>query len=167
MSRMKCETQFLESFKIAYNASRAHATAPDQANGQGATSAPAPGFAAMYRKTNEITTTAFALVAKFEEVAQRIEKLDTAALIENEWGEQDDIMASLLKEGKQIGVEKYRCILTGSNEEAPKSGYASHGNLFFDKGEDKPKGVWGKVAKKQVKALKKLAKTLEVEAEVA
>ena len=167
MSRMKCETQFLESFKIAYNASRAHTSTPDQANGQGATSTPAPGFAAMYKKTKEITTAAFALVAKFEEVAQRIEKLDTAALIENEWGEQDDIMARWLKEGKHIGVEKYRCILTGSKEEAPKGGDASHGYSFFDKEEEKAKGTWGKVAKKQVKALKKLAKTLEIEVEVA
>ena len=164
---MKRDAQFLEYFKIAYGASRPHATVPDDASSQDATSGPAPGFAAMYKKTKEITTTAFGLVAKFEEVAQRIEKLDTAALIKNEWGNQDAFMASFLEDGRQIGVEKYRRILKGIEEAALQDGDVGHRGLYSAKGEDEAEGVWGKVAKKQGKALKKLAKTLEVEVEVA
>lgn len=177
LTRMKCDMQFLESFKAAYGAARAHAVTLDQANNQDASSAPAPGFASMYKKSKEVTTNAFALVAKFEEVAQRIEKIDTTALVENEWGEQDAVMVSLLEDGKKIGIEKCRRILMASKDPLHEEGGAEEDNVpkesndanqgsFFISGKGKVVGGWGNVAKKQAKAFKKLVKALAVQVEV-
>lgn len=166
MDRNWRDTEFLETFKAAYGASRSHISVAQPSQVNGASSASSQDFAAMYKKSKEITTAAFALVAKFEEVVQRIERLDTTALIENEWGEQDEVFAGLLLEGKRIGVERYRRMLAASKEQALGEDDKVTADLFFNE-RDNVEGVWGKVVKKQEKALKKLVNTIEVQMEVA
>jgi len=162
VSSTKRDTQFHEYFKSAYGASRPQIVT----DGQKATSA--PEFAKLYIKSKDITSTAFGLLTKFEEVSRQVDDLDTMALIENEWGEQDAVMAGLLQEGKQIGIEKYKRILSGSREakkDAPEDVNTNSETLFFNG--EKVKSVWGEVAKKQMKAVKKLVKTVQVAEEVA
>lgn len=120
----------------------------------------------MYSKSKEITATAFALVAKFEEVAKRVEEIDTTALVENEWGDQDQALRKMLLTGLSIGVDRYTRMLHDSKEEAVLEGEEKETSkvLFGEKMAEGPR--WGSVARKQERALRKLGKTLEGGVEV-
>jgi hypothetical protein len=113
----------------------------------------------LYKKSKDLTSTAFALVAMFEEVAQRISNLDTTALIENEWEEQDIVLATLLMGGKRVGIMKYTRMLTASREKVLGGEDKDTDDLLFE--EDKIDSVWGKIVRKQEKALKKQIKAIE------
>lgn len=117
----------------------------------------------MYKKSRDITATAFALVARFEEVAERVSGLDTMALIKNDWGREDEVFADLLVEGKALGIERYRCVLMANKERDLEREERKIATLFFNE-QEKARG-WGKVIKKQEKALQKLAKSVEIVAE--
>ena len=118
----------------------------------------------MHKKNREIISTAFTLVAKFEEVEERISGLDTTALIQNEWGNEDEAYVDLLTKGKELGIERYRRMLMHTKEKTfAEEDQETKG--FFDE-QAKARG-WGKVIKKQEKAFHKLAKTVEIVAEDA
>lgn len=120
----------------------------------------------MYSKSKEITANAFALIAKFEEVAKRIEEIDTTGLIENEWGEVDEKCAEMLLRGKKIGIERYRRMLNDSKKETVLEGHDKKTSAGFYR-EENVEGCWGRMAKKQEKALRKLGKMLEIGVEVS
>jgi hypothetical protein len=150
--REKRDEKFLETFKAAYGASQSHVSVQSDGTLQ--------DFAANYEKSKEIISTAFELVAKFEDVAHRIEKIDTTALIENEWGDQDQAFAVILQEGKNIGVKRYRRMLNDGKEVVLEEEAKGTANMFFEERREKGEynAVWGKVVKRQEKAFRKLGK---------
>lgn len=106
-------------------------------------------------------------MSKFEEVAKRIKEIDTTALIENEWGDQDEAIKVILHNGKNIGVNRYRRMLNASKEDVVLEGEDKKTSGVFFADERRAEGGWGKMAKKQEKALRKLGQTLEMGIEVA
>jgi hypothetical protein len=161
MCRATRDREFLESFKAAYAASRGNASV----SGPGESECPpARDFVLLHAKSKEITATAFALVAKFEDVAKRVGELDTKALLENNWAEEDDTFAGILADGLRVSVDRYRRMLHARKEAVLEGDDRDAEQLLLDKGKARVKGAWGKMARKQEKAFGKLIETVEGDA---
>jgi hypothetical protein len=117
----------------------------------------------MYSKSKELTAEALGLVARFDQVAQRVAELKPTGLMENEWAAEDGTAADLLAIGKRVGMNRYQSSLMASKEPPmdPDATQAA-GFLYQGKGAQLP-SIWGKIARKQEKATRKLVDGLAVE----
>lgn len=149
----KKDAEFLSNFRRAFKAA-----APFQPKSK--SSAERTGFATMYDRSNLIKDNAFGLITKFEEVNQYISKLDTTELMDNEWGGEDEKMANLLLIGRDLGISRYRKVLMISHEDTLSAEELAEGEGFYTGEQD---SLWGKVARKEEKAVKKLIKATALE----
>jgi hypothetical protein len=157
-SREKRDEEFRRAFKEVYNAASPFGERLEETEQR---RAKYRGFAAMYPRSKKLTVDARALVAKFDQVAQRIEDLDTAGLTANDWKEEDRATAKVLAAGKKVGMDKYQSILTASKQHMDNEDTRVAGHLYLN---DPPAtGIWGKVAKKQEKAARKLVRATEMD----
>lgn len=155
--REKRDKEFRRAFKESYRAASPFGERLEETEQR----AKHCGFAAMYPRSKKLTADARALVAKFDQVAQRIEHIDTAALTANDWKEEDKATAKVLAAGKRVGMDKYQSILTASKQHMDNEDTRVAGHLYLA---DPPAaGIWGKVAKKQEKAARKLVRATEMD----
>lgn len=154
----KKDSQFLASFREAYNA----ATPCQPKKSSGKEAAENRGFGDLHDKSEILVSEALGLVAKFEEVNRFIDNLDTSSLMDNEWGAEDQRTAGLLLMGKALGITRCQNILMVSDKETSNTEDCTEGEKFYT-GEN-AESIWGKVARKQEKAVKRLFKatTLEI-----
>jgi hypothetical protein len=150
---MKKDVNFLGNFKRAYKAAT-----PFQRGDKD--SSERSGFATMYDRSNLLTKNAFGLITKFEEVSQYITELDTTALMDSEWGGEDEKLANLLLIGRDVGISRCQSILMTSSEETLSPEEMIKGEDFYT-GEQT--GLWGKIARKEEKAIKKLVRATVLE----
>lgn len=153
-SSEKKDTEFLNSIKTAYELSNPfalHGTDKDLGS-----------IAALFQRNKEILDSARSLVQKFEDVAQRIKSQDTTSLTANNWKEEDEALASLLEAGRKVGVDKCQSLMTASTERRLSAEEARAAKILYNRGQPGASG-WGKVARKQEKAVRKLAKASEVD----
>lgn len=130
------DAAFLKSFKSVYALA-----SPFQGPG-------GAGFAALYARGRRVTADARALIKMFEDVKARVERVDGGKMLGNAWTAEDESARELLERGRRVGIERYAAGLGGERGE---------GKRVFGEGEV---GVWGKVARKQEKAARRLVKTL-------
>jgi len=150
--RIKKDTKFLGTFEAAYKLARPLDNPGEQR-----------GFAAMYTQSQELTKGAIDLVAKFERITKQVSDLDTIALLDNAWGEEDEALTNLLSKGKAVGIDKCRNILMNSNVEAMDPEATDAANVLFPQVKNQVSSIWGKVARKEERAVQKLVKAITLE----
>lgn len=117
-------------------------------------------FASLYRKNRKLSKDAQALVSKFGQVTQRILELDTSGLVENGWDEEDEATSNLIAMGKKIGIGKCQSILMASREPPMEPEITEIAETVYQIPHDHVLGNWGKMARKQEKAARRMVKTL-------
>jgi len=109
------------------------------------------------------------LISKFEDITKMVTALDTEGLVNNDWGVKDREICGLLEAGRDVGVRKYQRILNpdkateGGEVAIDKVAEEVEKRLYGKESEVQVKGAWGKVARKQEKAAKKLIKAFEMD----
>jgi hypothetical protein len=120
-------------------------------------------FANLYKRSKSLTAKSFNIVAMFEIANSKTLKIESAGLMNNDWGEENETAAKLLSIGHSVGLEKFEASLMG--EAVPKVDVDS--TLFAEaiyKPEEEILSMgWGKMIKKTMKVEKKLVKILPME----
>ena len=125
----------------------------------------------MHPKSLALINNALGICAKYEELVAKIQTIDTAELLDNEWEAEDRKLMESLGNGRIVGVQKCQVILgtKSKSKSKPKDKDAAEEPndldraaveaCFFPQKEVLAEGVtgaWGEVAKKQEKAVRKL-----------
>jgi hypothetical protein len=155
MPRDKKEAEFLKMFKAAYAFASPFALQPKGTDGSGS-------FAALYERSKTLKTTAQALIENYEHASERVASLDMKGLMDNNWEEEDRALVKLLAAGKRVAVHKYHTILnaTKPQEQRLSAEEARAEKLLYDDEAAAP-SEWGRVARKQEKAVRRLARAVE------
>jgi hypothetical protein len=123
--------------------------------------AAAGGFAAMYERSRRASAAARALIDRFDSVARRVAGLDAARITANKWAEEDRSTRELLEVGRRVGVEKYESVLrAGKAPRLDAEGVRAEKVLY---GGATTTSVWGRVARRQGKGVRRLMRTIEME----
>ena len=150
MYRSKTDATFLKAFRNTYTK-----TTPFQKpniNGE------LLGFASMHKKSLGLVAGANELVAMFESVEQKISGLDAMDMLKNEWSDEDQRIETLMSEGREVGIAKFREILMARGGKADEGRVGAQFYLQ-ERVMEGATGAWGEVARKQEKAIKRLVKS--------
>ena len=115
------------------------------------------GFAFMYERSKQLTKVATGLAARFEKVSQQVAGQDTTGLLENKWGTEDAEFTHLVLIGKELGISRCQGILNAGKEVHEISADKGAESLYSK--EQRPL-QWGKVARNEEKAARKLVKAI-------
>jgi hypothetical protein len=118
------------------------------------------GFAALFQRDKKVTSAGWSLIENFQRISQHIKNLDTKSITKNNWKQEDKDLIELLQAGKKVGMEKARAVVTAQKQTRLNGLEKIAEKVLYDE-ETEIKGSWGEVAKKQEKALKKLARSVE------
>jgi hypothetical protein len=127
-----------------------------------------PNFLALYDKSKELTSDAFGVITKYEAVTQRVADMGAEGLLENKWTTEDKEIIMVVGAGQKVGVGKYKAILSLRSKDSEEVLHDEHvveamEKQFYTRAEEEVDGAWGKIAKKQVKAAKRLFKAFTSE----
>jgi hypothetical protein len=155
---MKRDGDFLKVFQEAYAASRP--IPPPQSDPK---QEKASYFANLYKRSKNLTTKSWKIVAMFENANSKTLMIESVGLMNNDWGEENETAAKLLSIGHSVGLGKFEASLMG--EEVPEVDADStlFAEAIYKPEEEIISMEWGKIAKKTMKVQKKLVKTLPVE----
>ena len=120
-------------------------------------------FATLYERSKALTASAQALIESYEHACERVAGLDMKGLMENNWDEEDRALAKLLAAGKRVAAHKYQSILSATKPQEQQRLSADEARaekLLYDDEAAAP-SEWGKVARKQEKAARRLARAVE------
>jgi hypothetical protein len=150
-SREIRDADFLTSFREAYTLA-----------------SPVESHTTLRQSSKTLIASARALVESFENAAARVSALDTSDLTSRSdaWIEEDKALAKILAAGKRVAAHKYRMALNVEGKKGVKMRFDAEEvraeRVFYD-GEEGRKGgsVWGEVARRGEKALRRLARAVE------
>ncbi|KAH8590277.1 hypothetical protein B0O99DRAFT_722107 [Bisporella sp. PMI_857] len=122
------------------------------------------GFESMHPKSEKLVKTALGLIARFEEIETHVTNIDVEQLRHNSWAVEDDQIMEMLQTGRDFGMQKCRIILTTKAKEGDVAAEeanterATIKNTFYSNtvSLEGTSGNWGKTARQQQKAAKKL-----------
>lgn len=117
----------------------------------------------MYKGSTLLTEVASELVARFEVVGQHVAKLDTMALMDNEWVEENKKVEHLVLVGKNLGIIRCQSILNAFKETTTVPEDMKIGEALYNHSENQRSSLWGKVAKREEKAARKLVRAIASE----
>lgn len=161
--RNKQEMNFMEIFEDAYATSRP-LPASKNVDSQGKLLSKSVSFATLYDRSQEIVAAAKLIVHKFESANDKTSKVDMAGMVKNNWGSENDYIATLLKIGHRIGLEKFEAMLMGSDAPEVEEVDAAFVIELYQPTERDTSIPWGRIVKKQEKSARKLMKAIAVEA---
>lgn len=163
LCRNKQDSDFNEVFRDAYAASR---PLPSTANGESQAKGLSKdiSFATLYRRSQEIIEGAELIVEKFETACQETNKLETARLIDNDWGDEIEQAAMIFTSGYKVGVEKQQASLRGAEDADIEGDDLIYAGLIYPETECRTSIPWGVTARKGEKVMRKLVKALVIEA---
>ncbi len=158
----KLDKNFLEAFTNAYAASRPTAQPSNKAS-RGKASASEISFSRLYERSKHITVKATDLVEAFEKANEKTTKIEMAGLINNAWEEENDTAEKVVAIGRIAGLQKYEALAAGVGEPEIDGDMVLYAQAVY-KPEEKMVGVgWGRTARTQEKAMKKLEKSFATE----
>ena len=161
-NRTKRDNDFLETFREVY-ASSAPFELQAKDTSQRKDSSSVHGFASLYKRSRSLTARGLEVVEKFEMASAKTSSIETSGLMDNEWGCEDETAAKVLAIGKAVGLDKYQSILTAGKPMEMDGDANQISELLYGGTEEGLSPGWGKVAKKQEKAARKLVKTFSLE----
>lgn len=120
-------------------------------------------FATLYERSKQITAKAIDLVEAFEKANEKTTKIKTADLASNSWEEENDTVEKVIAIGRIAGLQKYEALAAGAGEPEIDEDMVVYAEAIY-KPEEEFSGVgWGRMARKQEKAVKKLQKSCATE----
>lgn len=146
---------FLNSFKKAYAMSRPAAPSNKNDQGQSTFSADETSFASLYQHSKKLTSQAYQLIDDFEKADEKTTSIDISDLINNDWRDQNEEVSKLLKIGMCVGLAKIEALLTGAKKPLIEEGEDTNAQNWYREDDGAALG-WGRMAKKQGKAVKKV-----------
>ncbi|PMD65912.1 uncharacterized protein K444DRAFT_624453 [Hyaloscypha bicolor E] len=149
----KLDNDFLEAFTNSYASSRP--TAPQIDTSRGRVSASEVSFAVLYERSKQITANAFALIEQFEKANEKTVKIELADLMTNDWGEEIRTAEEVIEAGHIAGLQKYDALVQGGDPEIDGN-MAVYAEAIYK--QEIPGVGWGRMARKQEKAFKKIDK---------
>lgn len=150
-SREIRDANFLTSFREAYTLA-----------------SPVESHTTLRQSSKTLIASARALIESFENAAARVAALDTSDLTSRSdaWIEEDKALAKILAAGKRVAAHKHQMVLDAEGKKGVKTRFNAEEvraeRVFYD-GEEGRKGgsVWGEVARRGEKALRRLARAVE------
>ncbi|KAG9248191.1 hypothetical protein BJ878DRAFT_77210 [Calycina marina] len=124
------------------------------------------GFATMHQKSIELVTIAEQLVAIFEDVEKSVADCDMVGVLDNDWRDENAAIENLLAEGYDVGIQKHREITSGEILNGDREVAQRVGPVFYSEERvvEGATDAWGEIAQKQKKAVKRLVKSIFVDA---
>jgi hypothetical protein len=143
----KLDNDFLEAFTNSYTSSRP--TAPSSSE---------TSFSARYQRGKQITAYAYNLIERFEKDNDETVKIEVTGLTTNSWVKEYKDVENVITAGRDVGLQKYEALADGVGEPEIDEDMVEFVKSIY-KPEHQPPGIgWGRMARKQDKALKKVDK---------
>jgi hypothetical protein len=157
----KKDSDFLQAFEKAYAASRP--MQPPQSDPKQEKGNDYSYFANLYERSKSLTAKSFNIVAMFENANSKTLKIESAGLMNNDWGEENETAVKLLSIGHSVGLEKFKASLMGEAVPEVDADSTLFAEAIYKPEEEILSMGWGKMAKKTMKVEKKLVKILPAE----
>ncbi|RAL58813.1 hypothetical protein DID88_009123 [Monilinia fructigena] len=119
-------------------------------------------FAFMYNRGQDLVGRAMETISQFMKLVEKDVSKELAGLSRNEWAKEDEETAKVLELGKTVGLNKFECVMNASKPNAMYTDEFEISEKFFPAVEEGDAIGWGKEARKQERAYRKLFKTFEV-----
>ncbi|KAB8290292.1 hypothetical protein EYC80_011156 [Monilinia laxa] len=119
-------------------------------------------FALMYNRGQNLVEKAMETISRFMKLAEKDVSKELAGLSRNEWTKEDEEIAKVFELGKTVGLNKFECVMNASKPDAMYTNEFEVSERLFPAVEVGDEIGWGKEAKKQERAYRKLFKTFEV-----
>jgi hypothetical protein len=156
---VKLDNDFLESFTKSYGSSRP--TAPRSDTSRGKILASEILFAVLYERSKQITANAFKLIENFEQTNETTIKTKLADWITSGWEQEYHTVEKVIEAGHIAGLQMYEALADGEGEPEIHENMAVYTEAIY---KQHIQGVgWGRMARKQEKAFKKIDKNLSEE----
>ncbi|EPQ66309.1 BgtAc-30250 [Blumeria graminis f. sp. tritici] len=147
------EGDFLSAFQVAYALSRPSPASSRAADGL--------AFASLYPHFQALVANAQHSIQQCELLDHRISQVQTAELLGGlKWGEEHAEVEELLRLGQRLGRQKYEALIKGID--APEAPSPQMERLYGPE-QTVSSAAWGSVARKQMRALRKLLKATNSE----
>lgn len=118
-------------------------------------------FILMYNRGQNLVKKAMETISQFTKLAEKDVGKELAGLSRNEWTKEDEEMAKVFELGKTVGLNKFECVMNASKPDAMETNEFEVSKKVFPIVEEGDAVGWGKEAKKQERAYRKLFKTFE------
>ncbi len=151
------DQDFMDNFTKAYTASRP-ARPPQTMIASGNGSQAEIFFATLYERSLNIIQTGRNIVKRFEEVDEQVARTDAVDTSGEGWEKELDAMMSLVAIGAKVGEQKVQALLHGEEIPTVDDDETEFVKALYHEEKEAEWG-WGKVARKQVRATKKLYNT--------
>ena len=113
-------------------------------------------FATLYERSKQLTAHAFNLIDAFETANDKTTKIEIAGTMSNYWEEENVNTEKVIAVGRMAGLQKYEALTMGEEEPEIDADLVVFSEAIY-KQEVEIGGIgWGRMAKKQIKAVKKL-----------
>ncbi|PMD45057.1 hypothetical protein L207DRAFT_507973 [Hyaloscypha variabilis F] len=156
----KFENDFLECFTNAYASSRPTAPPSGEVH-KGRTPATETSFAARYDRSKQITANAFNLIGGFEKANENTVKIELSGFMISDWDQEHDTAERVLTAGRDAGLQKYDALAEGAEEPEIEEDVILYVKAVYK--HEIPGVGWGRMARKQEKAYKKVDKINSME----
>ncbi|PMD23751.1 hypothetical protein NA56DRAFT_657007 [Hyaloscypha hepaticicola] len=152
----KLDNNFLEAFTRAYAVSRP--TAPPSDENYKGKSSSSDSFAIRYERSKEIITVARNVIEKFEKANEKTVKINVAGFMANDWQEENSTAEKVIAAGRITGLQKYEALAEGAGEPEIEEDMVLFAEAIYKPEQEIHGPGWGRMARKQEKAFKKLDK---------
>jgi len=160
MDSTKFDNDFLECFTNSYASSRP--TAPPSSEGHKSTSrATETAFAVRYERSKQITANAMKIIEGFEKANEKTVKIELSGLMTSDWDQEHNTAKKVITAGRIAGLQKFEALVTGAEEPEIEEDMIVYANAVYK--HDIPGIGWGRLARKQEKAFKKVDKNNSME----
>jgi hypothetical protein len=98
------------------------------------------------------------VIEKFEKGNEKTVKINVAGLMTDDWQEENSTAERVLAAGRIAGLQKYEALAEGAGEAEIEEDMVHFAEAIYKPEQEIPGPGWGRMARKQEKAFKKLDK---------
>jgi hypothetical protein len=115
----------------------------------------------LYERSKQITANAFNLIDNFEKANEKTVKIELMDLVVNDWEQENNTAEEVIEAGRIAGLQKYEALAEGAGEPEIDENIAVYAEAIYK--QEIPGVGWGRMARKQDKAFKKVDKNFAKE----
>ena len=98
------------------------------------------------------------VIEKFEKANEKTVKIDVTGFMINDWQEENSTAEKVIAAGRIAGLQKYEALAEGAGELEIEEDVVLFAEAIYKPDQEVPGPGWGRMARKQEKAFKKLDK---------
>jgi predicted nucleotidyltransferase len=155
---MNNEVEFIEKFTRAFNASRP-TNPPKGDSNQGKDPISNIYFSTLYSRSCKLISNSRGIISQFEDANEKTTKTQVAGAFHSRWKDENKSVIQMVAIGHKYGLERMEAMLEGKELPVVEEEDKLFVDAIYDKGLDDGMVPWGKLAKRQLKAGKRLYKT--------